>query len=220
MIKVCPSIMCADFTNLESEVSRLEKAGADMFHVDIMDGKFVPNFAMGIEDVKAVAKLSHIPLDVHLMIENPENYISVFTSLGCDPVFVHAESTVHIHRALQQIKNAGKRAGIVVNPGTGLDFLEDLFSLTDFILVMAVDPGFAGQKFISETPERVRRIKEKIISHKKGTKIMVDGSINTQTMPLLYEAGSEYFVAGTSGLFSPPYDYTEKIKELKNCCKY
>jgi ribulose-phosphate 3-epimerase len=211
--------MCADFTNLKSEIHSLESAGADTFHVDIMDGKFVPNFAMGIEDVKAVASLSHIPIDVHLMIENPENYINVFASLGCDPIFVHAESTVHIHRALQQIKNAGKRAGIVVNPGTGIEFLEDLFSLIDFVLVMAVDPGFAGQKFISETPERVRRIKEKIAAHKKSTAIMVDGSINTQTIPLLYEAGCEYFVAGTSGLFNKKDDYTENIRKLKNCCK-
>lgn len=220
VVKICPSLMCADFSNLEKEISRLQSAGADVFHIDVMDGRYVPNFAMGLEDIKAVKRLSSIPVDVHLMIEEPEQHIKLFTGLGCDIIYVHMEATRHIHKVVHEIKNSGMKAGVVLNPGTYLEVVNEILSDVDFVMLMAVNPGFAGQSFIPETVDKVFRLKEKINKTRRDTKIAIDGCINTHTVPLLHEAGAEYFIAGTAGLFKKPYDYAGNIRALKGSVCY
>lgn len=217
LIKICPSMMCADFSNLKEEVEKLELAGADMFHIDVMDGKYVPNFALGPQDIKALKSLATIPLDVHLMIENPEKYIELFAKLGCDIIYVHPESTTHIHRTLLQIKAAGKKAGVALNPGTSLAVLDEILNDLNYIMLMAVNPGFAGQDFIPETIDKAKRLKRDILKNNKykDIKIAIDGSISTKNIPLLFDAGAELFVAGTSGLFKNGQTYKESIDELK-----
>lgn len=217
MVKICPSMMCADLTKLKEEVLALEEGGSDIFHMDIMDGKFVPNFALGLEDIKAIKKLSSIPIDVHLMVDEPDNYIEPFANAGCDIIYVHVEACTHIHRTLSKIKNFGKKVGVAINPDTPLSSLDEILLDIDYIMVMAVDPGFAGQKFIDSSVDKVKRLKAKIVEVKPEIKIAVDGSINTTTIPLLYNAGAEYFVAGTSGVFRDTFDYKKNIQILKDC---
>lgn len=220
VVNICPSLMCADFSNLEKEINRLQRAGADVFHIDVMDGRYVPNFAMGLEDIKAVKRLSSIPVDVHLMIEEPEHHIKLFAGLGCDIVYVHMEATRHIHKAVYEIRNSGMKAGVVLNPGTYLEVVNEILNDVDFIMLMAVNPGFAGQSFIPETVGKVARLKEKISNTQRDIKIAIDGCINTHTVPLLHEAGAEYFIAGTAGLFKKPFDYAANIKALKESVCY
>ncbi|WP_422446762.1 ribulose-phosphate 3-epimerase [Thermoanaerobacterium sp. DL9XJH110] len=214
MIKICPSLMCADFSKLKDEITELENAGADMFHLDIMDGKFVPNFALGLEDVKAVSKLASIPLDVHLMVEEPENYIEKFLIYGCKILYVHLEACKHISRTLLKIKENKVEVGLALNPGTSIALIEEVLEYIDCILVMAVNPGFAGQKFIESTVNKVARLKELIDKKNYNIKIAVDGSINEKNINKLYNAGAEYFIVGTAGLFNNR-SYAENIHKLK-----
>jgi ribulose-phosphate 3-epimerase len=217
LIGICPSLMCADFTKLKEEIKALEEAGSDMLHVDVMDGKFVPNFALGLEDIKAIKKLSNIPVDVHLMVEEPDNYIETFANSGADIIYVHVEACTHIHRTLMKIKKCGKKVGVAINPGTPLSSLDEILSEIDYIMVMSVNPGFAGQSFIDSSIDKVRRIKEKISAVKPEIKIAVDGSINKTNIPLLNKAGVEYFVCGTSGVFRDDFDYKKNIRILREC---
>lgn len=207
--------MCADFTKLKEEVLALEEGGADIFHIDIMDGKFVPNFALGLEDVKAIKKLSKIPIDVHLMVVEPDQYIETFANAGCDIIYVHIEACTHIHRTLAKIKAFNKKVGVAINPGTSLHSLDSILSDVDYVLIMAVDPGFAGQQFIDATIAKVKLLKAKIDEIKPDIKIAIDGSINKNNIPLLHRAGAEYFVVGTSGVFRDTYNYKENIAILK-----
>ena len=165
-----------------------------MFHIDVMDGNFVPNFALGIEDIKAVSKLSKIPYDVHLMVTNPTPYIEKFAQLGCDIIYVHVETLVHIHRTLNQIKSTGKKVGVAINPGTPLVVLEDVLDLIDVVLIMSVNPGFAGQPFIANSIDSA-----------------ISPNIIEQLSPYV-----EYFILGTAGLFNKDKPYKQTINELRN----
>jgi len=217
LINICPSLMCADFTKLKEEITELEKAGADMFHIDIMDGKFVPNFALGLEDVKAIGRLATIPFDVHLMVEEPEIYIDKFSMYGCEIIFVHLEACKHISRTLLKINKRKIKVGLALNPGTPISLTEEVLGNVDYILIMAVNPGFAGQSFIESTVDKVRRLKDLVDKKGYDIKIAVDGCINEENVKKLSAAGAEYFIAGTAGLFNKNYTYVENVKRLKNC---
>ena len=196
-MKLAPSILSADFANLERDIRLVEELGADYIHVDVMDGQFVPNITLGPNFVSAIRPVTKLPLDVHLMIVQPENYINAFAEAGADIITVHQEATPHIHRALQMIKNAGVKAGVTINPGTPLSMIENVLDLADQVLVMTVNPGFGGQSFIENSLEKIAQLKER-----KGTKgytyeIEVDGGIVPETAALCKEAGAEVFVAGS-----------------------
>ncbi|ACQ93577.1 ribulose-phosphate 3-epimerase [Tolumonas auensis DSM 9187] len=216
MINICPSMMCADFTKLREEIIALEAAGADLFHIDVMDGHFVPNFAMGFEDIKAIAKLATIPFDLHLMVNEPDQYIERFAATDAKIIYVHVEACTHLHRTIMKIKQAGKLAGVAINPGTPLTVLDEIINDIDYVLIMSVDPGFAGQSFITSSIDKVRRLKSMITKYSPNVKIKVDGSINKDNVPLLYAAGAEYFVVGTAGVFRDGFDYAKNINILKN----
>ncbi|NUF28549.1 ribulose-phosphate 3-epimerase [Gilliamella bombicola] len=215
MSKFCPSLMCVDFSKLETEIKLLEESGVDMFHIDIMDGNFVPNFALGLEDIKAVSKLSKIPYDVHLMISNPSLYIEKFSQLGCQIIYVHVETLTHIHRTLNQIKSTGKKVGVAINPGTPLCVLEDVLDIIDVVLIMSVNPGFAGQPFIYNSIDRVKRLSSIIKDRNLKTAIAIDGAINSNIIKQLLPY-VEYFILGTAGLFIKNKSYKQTLNELRN----
>ena len=215
MSKFCPSLMCVDFSKLEAELNSLEEAGVDMFHIDVMDGNFVPNFALGIEDIKAVSKLSKIPYDVHLMVTNPTPYIEKFAQLGCDIIYVHVETLMHVHRTLNQIKSTGKKVGVAINPGTPLVVLEDVLDLIDVVLIMSVNPGFAGQPFIANSIDRIKRLNSMIKDRNLNTTIAIDGAISPDIIKQL-SPYVEYFILGTAGLFNKDKSYKQTINELRN----
>lgn len=196
-MKIAPSILSADFANLERDIVLVEKAGADYIHVDVMDGQFVPNITIGPNVVAALRPVTKLPLDVHLMIVNPENYIAEFAAAGSDIITVHAESTTHLHRAMQMIKQAGVKAGVVINPGTPVVAIQHVLNLADLVLVMTVNPGFGGQSFIPETVEKISELAE--IRRKQGYhyEIEVDGGIVPETAKICAEAGADVFVAGS-----------------------
>lgn len=215
MSKFCPSLMCVDFSILEIELKRLEEAGADMFHIDVMDGNFVPNFALGIEDIKAVSKLTSIPYDVHLMINNPSPYIEKFAQLGCEIIYVHIETLTHVHRVLNQIKATGVKVGVAINPGTSLCVLEDVLDFIDVVLVMSVNPGFAGQPFIFNSIDRIKRLSTMIKERQLNTLIAIDGAINANIIEKL-SLYVEYFILGTAGLFINGKPYQQTLKEFRH----
>lgn len=215
MSKFCPSLMCVDFSKLEVELKSLEESGVDMFHIDVMDGNFVPNFALGIEDIKAVSKLSKIPYDVHLMVTNPSPYIEKFAQLGCDIIYVHVETLTHIHRTLSQIKSTGKKVGVAINPGTPLCVLEDVLDLIDVVLIMSVNPGFAGQPFIANSIDRIKRLSDMIKDRNLNTSIAIDGAISPNIIEQL-SPYVEYFILGTAGLFNKDKSYKQTLNELRN----
>ena len=186
-----------------------------MFHIDVMDGNFVPNFALGIEDIKAVSKLSKIPYDVHLMVTNPTPYIEKFAQLGCDIIYVHVETLVHVHRTLNQIKSTGKKVGVAINPGTPLVVLEDVLDLIDVVLIMSVNPGFAGQPFIANSIDRIKRLNSMIKDRNLNTTIAIDGAISPNIIEQL-SPYVEYFILGTAGLFNKDKPYKQTINELRN----
>ncbi len=196
MIKVAPSILAADFSAMGEAAENLEKAGADMIHCDIMDGAFVPNISFGPDMVKAIKKHTSLPLDVHLMIEKPERYIDEFVAAGADYITVHYEATVHPHRVLSYIKSKGVKAGIVYNPGTSVESLEYLIDNTDMVLLMSVNPGFGGQKFIPKTVDKIKKVKE--IIGERDVLLEVDGGVTEENAHLCKEAGANVLVAGSS----------------------
>ncbi|GLI51186.1 ribulose-phosphate 3-epimerase [Tepidanaerobacter syntrophicus] len=219
-IEISSSLMCADLLNLESEILKLEKAGTDMFHMDIMDGHFVNNLALSIDLLKAIRSVSTTPLEAHLMVENPLDYIKKAKKAGADMISVHLESTPHIHKALKEIRECNMKAGIAINPGTSHLLIEPLLEETDFILTMAVNPGFAGQEFIKSTVNKVYKINKMLEENNlTNIKIEVDGNINSETIPPLYNAGARIFVGGTSGIFFGDRNYERNIENLKNSIK-
>jgi len=212
--KFCPSMMCVDFSRLPQEIEALEKAGADMLHIDVMDGHFVPNFALGIEDIKAIGKLATIPYDVHLMLTTPDPYIQQFADLGCAIIYVHAEAPLHLHRTLGNIRQAGAQAGVAINPGTSLSVLEEVLDITDVVMVMSVNPGFAGQPFVTGSVDKIKRLAQMIADRGLNTKIAIDGAISPQVVADLSDY-VEYFVLGTAGLFRKECSYQNALDELR-----
>lgn len=212
-IKVAPSILSADYINLQKDIELIESAGAEFVHIDVMDGMFVPSISYGPAWVKALRPVTNMVLDVHLMVEQPERYIDVFAEAGSDIIGVHYEATPHIHRALQQIKNHGIKAEVVINPGTSVAAIEPVLHMVDQVLVMTVNPGFGGQKFLPETLEKIARLAE--IKREKGYDfdIEIDGGANDETTKLAYEAGATVAVAG-SYVFDK-VDPAAKIARLK-----
>ncbi len=215
MVEIIPSLMCADFRNLEKEVRDLDAAGSDAYHLDIMDGRFVPNFALGVHDVEAIRATTSRRLDVHLMAESPEDSAPLFTALGVDRIFVHAESTRQLHRVVSAIVAAGARAGVVLNPGTPVSAVEEVLDVIDAVLLMAVNPGYAGQPFIDSTVDKAGRLANLFRQRQVEKQVLVDGHINTDTVARLARQGVTGFIAGTAGLFREPRDYAARIAELR-----
>lgn len=214
MVKIAPSILSADFANLASEIHEVEQAGADMVHVDVMDGHFVPNITLGPPVVRSVRAVTSLPLDVHLMIEHAEDYIDAFVEAGADMISVHAEACTHLHRVIQQIKNHQKKAGVVLNPATSLSVLDHILEDLDYVLIMTVNPGFGGQSFISSTLPKIRKLRSRIEQDGLDIEIEVDGGIQAKTAKCVYEAGAGILVAGNA-IFGQS-DRKEAIERLRN----
>lgn len=213
-MKVAPSMLSADFANLYADIEMVNNSEADYFHLDVMDGVFVPNISFGFPVMQAIAKYAQKPLDVHLMIVNPQNYISQVRDLGAEFMNVHQEACTHLHRTVQAIRNAGMKAAVTLNPATPVVMLEDIVEDVDMILLMSVNPGFGGQTFIPNTINKLQKLRELISKSKNKPLIEIDGGVNAETAPLLAKAGADIVVAGSYVFGSQ--DPTATISFLKN----
>jgi len=213
VIKIAPSILSADFSKLGEEISSVEQGGADLLHIDVMDGHFVPNITIGPLIVEAIKPRTNLPLDVHLMIENPDQYIEQFIKRGADVISVHAESTHHLHRTVHLIKSLGAKASVALNPATPLQVIDYILEDLDMVLLMTVNPGFGGQKFIPQVLPKIRDLRQKIEEKDLMVDIEVDGGINDKTIGKTIEAGANIFVAG-SYVYGQK-DRTKAISSLK-----
>ncbi|MBI2417269.1 MAG: ribulose-phosphate 3-epimerase [Ignavibacteriales bacterium] len=211
--QLAPSILSADFLKLGEQIKLVESGGADIIHCDIMDGQFVPNITFGPMIVKAVNKITDLPLDVHLMIKNPDAIIKEFINAGADYITVHQEEVVHLHRTIQNIKSFGAKAGVAINPATPVDTLSCILDEIDLVLIMSVNPGFGGQSFISSTLQKVQKLAALREQHNYMYEIEIDGGMNEETIPLALHAGVDIFVAG-SAVFNTP-DITAASKMYK-----
>lgn len=194
--KIAPSLLSADFGNLQADIEKINRSEADWLHIDVMDGVFVPNISFGFPVLEYVKKLSEKPLDVHLMITDPSKFLHEVKNAGAYLMNVHYEACLHLHRTIQQIKEAGMKAGVTLNPATPVCLLRDIIQDVDMVLIMSVNPGFGGQKFIEHSTEKVSELKELILQKNAGALIEVDGGINTETGRRLVEAGADILVAG------------------------
>ncbi len=213
-VKIFPSILSADFRRLGQQIEEIETAGADGVHLDVMDGRFVPNITIGPFIVEAVRQATTLPLDVHLMIVEPERYIGDFARAGADMISVHQEACPHLHRTIEQIKQLGKKAGVVLNPSTPLVTLEEVLTEVDFILLMSVNPGFGGQRFIEASVEKVRRLRQRITECGAQAEVEIDGGIDPATAPRVVTAGATMLVAG-SAVFRAPGGAGEGVRRLR-----
>lgn len=213
MTKVLPSLLASDFTRLGHDIEKMEAAGADIFHLDIMDGQFVPNISYGMPVVEAISRTASVPLDVHLMTLDPEQFIDAFAALGIGMVSFHIEATNHPHRLMQRIQQSGMKAGIALNPHTPVAHIRHLLPEIDFILIMTVNPGFGGQKFIDTCVDKVRTLDTLRAENGYGYEIEVDGGINQETAEICRKAGADLFVSG-SHLFKSE-DWQEAVREMK-----
>jgi len=213
MISIAPSILSADFAHLADEIRQAEKGGADLLHVDVMDGHFVPNITLGPPVVSSIRKITDLPLDAHLMIEQPARYIDEFVQAGANWISVHVEADVHLNRTIRSIQDQGVQAGVAVNPGTPLSMLEEILPEADFVLVMSVNPGFGGQKFIPSTLQKIRKLREIIASNGYRARIEVDGGIGPGNLRDVISVGAEVVVAG-SAIFGAP-DIIEAVRGLR-----
>ncbi|GAB7086593.1 ribulose-phosphate 3-epimerase [Marinifilum fragile] len=211
---VSPSLLSADFTNLKADIEMVNKSEADWFHLDIMDGVFVPNISYGLPVVQQINKIAEKPLDVHLMIIDPDRYVEAFQKAGADYLTVHYEACTHLHRTVQNIKQHGMKAGVSLNPHTPVSVLEDIIQDLDLVLLMSVNPGFGGQSFIENTYKKVKQLKNLIAEQNANTIIEIDGGVNLDTGKKLLEAGADALVAG-SFVFGAD-DPTQTISNLKN----
>lgn len=211
---IAPSLLAADFANLQSECEMINNSDADWFHLDIMDGMFVPNISFGMPVIEAINKHTLKPLDVHLMIENPDRYIKDFKKVGANILTVHYEACTHLHRTLQAIKAEGMKTGVALNPHTSIDLLEPLLEDIDLVCIMSVNPGFGGQSFIEGTYRKVAKLKELITKYNLDTKIEIDGGVTSDNAKALLESGADVLVAGSFVFKSE--NPTQTIKELKD----
>lgn len=214
MIKIAPSILAADFARLGVQVREAEEAGADYIHVDVMDGHFVPNLTFGIPVVRALAGVTGLPLDVHLMIQSPENLIDDFVEAGADMVTVHVETCPHLHRTVSQIREAGAMAGVALNPATPISLIEPILNYVNLVLVMSVNPGFGGQSFIEGTLTKIRELRETLEMNRLPVEIEIDGGIDLETAPKAVAAGTDVLVAGTA-IFNTCAPVAENIDALR-----
>lgn len=214
MIKIAPSILSANFNQLGQEVAEVEKAGADMIHIDVMDGHFVPNITIGPMIVEAVRKVTQLPLDVHLMIADPDRYLAEFARAGSDILTVHVEACRHLHRTLQEIKSLNVKAGVALNPATSLASVEEVLPEVDMIVLMSVNPGFGGQRFIPSVLPKIGRLRELMETQGCQKEIEVDGGVNLENSREILRAGTTILVAGTAVFRSP--DYRETIIRLRD----
>jgi len=210
---IAPSILSANFVRLEEEIKAIEHAGADLVHVDVMDGHFVPNITIGPPVVSSIRKVTKLPLDVHLMIEDPDNYIKEFAVAGADILTVHVEASTHLNRTIHYIKEQGCKAGVCLNPATSLSTLDYVLDNVDMILIMTVNPGFGGQKLIPEVLLKISRLRELLNERKRAVEIEVDGGINLENIGEVAKAGANIFVAGNA-VFTTE-DYSKTISELR-----
>lgn len=212
---LAPSILAADFANLQREITMLNESEADWIHVDVMDGVFVPNISMGLPVLEAVKRHAKKPLDVHLMIVNPEKFVEAFRQAGADILSVHLEACPHLHRNIQQIKSLGAKAGVAINPHTPVIDLENVIQNIDLVCMMSVDPGFGAQKFIENTYQKIRDLKELILTKKSSALIEIDGGVNEANARLLLEGGADVLVAGNL-IFSSsnPKELIQRLKRL------
>jgi ribulose-phosphate 3-epimerase len=198
MIRIAPSILSADFLKLGEEIQAMERAGADRVHIDVMDGRFVPNLTMGIPVIKSMRAATRLPFEVHLMIEQPENHIEAFAHAGADILIVHQENSVHLDRTLQGIKELKKKAGVALNPATPAGVLEEIVEKLDLILVMTVNPGFGGQRFMEYPLKKIRQLRETLDRRNPGCELEVDGGIDPTSAPRVVNAGADVLVAGSA----------------------
>ena len=205
---IAPSILSADFSKLGDEIKVVEAAGADWIHADVMDGHFVPNITIGPLIVEAVSRVTGLPIDVHLMIENPDNYISAFAEAGASYISVQVETCIHLNRTVQRIKDCGARAGVVLNPATPLSGLEWVLEDVDYVLIMSVNPGFGGQAFIPSSLDKIKALRQQIQDRGLSVLIEVDGGVNDNTIAAIASAGADVFVAGSAIFGSKDYEKT------------
>jgi ribulose-phosphate 3-epimerase len=213
-IKLAPSILSADFSRLGEQIEEISGAGADYIHIDVMDGHFVPNITIGPVVIESIKKLTSVPLDVHLMIENPMKYVKEFVAAGADIITMHVEAESHIHRAIDMVHNLRCRAGISLNPSTSLSTLDEMLPVVDMILIMSVNPGFGGQKFIDSSLGKITRLRRILDDKNITAEIEVDGGITAENVSQVVKAGADVIVAGYA-IFSKP-NLTEAIKEIRN----
>jgi ribulose-phosphate 3-epimerase len=212
-IDIAPSILSADFSCLGEQIRAVERGGAGVLHVDVMDGHFVPNITIGLPVVKSLAGFTRLPLDTHLMIAEPGRYATQFVKAGAQMVSVHVEADAHLHRTLMSIKDAGAQAGVVLNPSTSLSTVEEVLQFADYVLVMSVNPGFGGQQFIPQSIDKVRRLRRLIDERQLNTRIEIDGGIDRKNIEAVVAAGAEIIVAG-SAIFGTP-DAEAAVRELR-----
>lgn len=210
---LCASMMCASYGNLEQEIKELENADIDIFHVDIMDGQFVPNFGMGMQDLEFLCSKAHKQVDVHLMIENPGNYVEKFADMGVSIIYFHPEGDVHPMRTIQKIMDCHVHTGIAINPGTAVETIEPLLPYTDYVLAMSVNPGFAGQKYIQSVDDKIEKLVK--LKNKYNYEVVLDGACSPERIQTLSNVGVKGFVLGTSALFGKDKTYKNIVQELR-----